>query len=198
MIGFLLCLSGIARVTWRGLTPWLVGLVPCGAVLLISGSRAAFVGLVVGSLVVLLLSGRAAKARILGALLACLAAMWISLGASDLPSDVNPVVRLVESFKPRRSFEADWQRRRDLGLSQRLLSHDPITGYGMEDIGTSTPPTKVAFILPHYVVLQSWVAGGVLALFGTLWLYGTDRKSTRLNSSHQIISYAVFCLKKKN
>src|SRR5207244_12293568 len=25
----------------------------------------------------------------------------------------------------------------------------------------------------------------------------TDRKSTRLNSSHQIISYAVFCLKKK-
>src|SRR5207244_7852486 len=25
-----------------------------------------------------------------------------------------------------------------------------------------------------------------------------DRKSTRLNSSHQIISYAVFCLKKKS
>src|SRR2546426_2091017 len=31
--------------------------------------------------------------------------------------------------------------------------------------------------------------------------YGTvaiDRKSTRLNSSHLVISYAVFCLKKKN
>src|SRR5258708_24674595 len=27
--------------------------------------------------------------------------------------------------------------------------------------------------------------------------FETDRKSTRLNSSHQIISYAVFCLKKK-
>src|SRR2546426_2333488 len=27
---------------------------------------------------------------------------------------------------------------------------------------------------------------------------GTDRKSTRLNSSHLVISYAVFCLKKKN
>src|SRR5438105_8591104 len=26
----------------------------------------------------------------------------------------------------------------------------------------------------------------------------TDRKSTRLNSSHEWISYAVFCLKKKN
>src|SRR5690625_5504362 len=27
--------------------------------------------------------------------------------------------------------------------------------------------------------------------------HGTDRKSTRLNSSHVAISYAVFCLKKK-
>src|SRR5207244_7467007 len=30
-----------------------------------------------------------------------------------------------------------------------------------------------------------------------LHLSNRDRKSTRLNSSHQIISYAVFCLKKK-
>src|SRR2546426_4035813 len=29
-------------------------------------------------------------------------------------------------------------------------------------------------------------------------LYQVDRKSTRLNSSHLVISYAVFCLKKKN
>src|SRR3712207_7960952 len=28
-------------------------------------------------------------------------------------------------------------------------------------------------------------------------IYNTDRKSTRLNSSHANISYAVFCLKKK-
>src|SRR3712207_7722622 len=28
--------------------------------------------------------------------------------------------------------------------------------------------------------------------------FGADRKSTRLNSSHANISYAVFCLKKKN
>src|SRR5258708_27189520 len=28
-------------------------------------------------------------------------------------------------------------------------------------------------------------------------IFKLDRKSTRLNSSHQIISYAVFCLKKK-
>src|SRR5256885_6668006 len=30
----------------------------------------------------------------------------------------------------------------------------------------------------------------------TVWS-GPDRKSTRLNSSHLVISYAVFCLKKK-
>src|SRR3712207_9558885 len=29
------------------------------------------------------------------------------------------------------------------------------------------------------------------------WIAGRDRKSTRLNSSHANISYAVFCLKKK-
>src|SRR5258708_13909966 len=34
-------------------------------------------------------------------------------------------------------------------------------------------------------------------IFGLDALHRRDRKSTRLNSSHQIISYAVFCLKKK-
>src|SRR5258708_30756022 len=33
--------------------------------------------------------------------------------------------------------------------------------------------------------------------FAFLEIAFEDRKSTRLNSSHQIISYAVFCLKKK-
>src|SRR5687768_18478370 len=32
---------------------------------------------------------------------------------------------------------------------------------------------------------------------GTGWPLSIDRKSTRLNSSHGYISYAVFCLKKK-
>src|SRR5947209_17356733 len=32
---------------------------------------------------------------------------------------------------------------------------------------------------------------------GTVSVPGVDRKSTRLNSSHANISYAVFCLKKK-
>src|SRR5256885_12060264 len=40
---------------------------------------------------------------------------------------------------------------------------------------------------------------GEVALDSTGRLVGPgDRKSTRLNSSHLVISYAVFCLKKKN
>src|SRR5688500_19799395 len=35
-------------------------------------------------------------------------------------------------------------------------------------------------------------------LNGSLYAPQEDRKSTRLNSSHLVISYAVFCLKKNN
>src|SRR3712207_7973636 len=38
----------------------------------------------------------------------------------------------------------------------------------------------------------------VVAILGLILLIVVDRKSTRLNSSHANISYAVFCLKKKN
>src|SRR3712207_8083552 len=41
-------------------------------------------------------------------------------------------------------------------------------------------------------------AGGAkISLADLIVLAGSDRKSTRLNSSHANISYAVFCLKKK-
>src|SRR5437762_7002442 len=43
-----------------------------------------------------------------------------------------------------------------------------------------------------------WAAAPVLAPRGTVTgIPNEDRKSTRLNSSHRCISYAVFCLKKK-
>src|SRR5438552_10510794 len=49
---------------------------------------------------------------------------------------------------------------------------------------------------------NAWVGGYELDLVvrrGRSVVFAeVDRKSTRLNSSHQIISYAVFCLKKKN
>src|SRR2546426_9328606 len=42
------------------------------------------------------------------------------------------------------------------------------------------------------------VSGVDVVVRGGQVVTATDRKSTRLNSSHLVISYAVFCLKKKN
>src|SRR5258708_18954350 len=49
----------------------------------------------------------------------------------------------------------------------------------------------------NFVMVQPQVFG-VFKILGLDHYEVRDRKSTRLNSSHQIISYAVFCLKKKN
>src|SRR5260221_9476396 len=47
------------------------------------------------------------------------------------------------------------------------------------------------------VLCQRLVDVGCQAVMPWAAPIGTDRKSTRLNSSHTVISYAVFCLKKK-
>src|SRR5437588_3109262 len=41
------------------------------------------------------------------------------------------------------------------------------------------------------------VLAGTIKTISTTSIVSLDRKSTRLNSSHTVISYAVFCLKKK-
>src|SRR5262245_62473168 len=67
------------------------------------------------------------------------------------------------------------------------------------------PPRSTLF--PYTTLFRSTVAIGsglLVAILGPLLLASAvpdstvDRKSTRLNSSHLGISYAVFCLKKKN
>src|SRR5258708_12802868 len=57
------------------------------------------------------------------------------------------------------------------------------------------PASKSAFCCASCLTRRS-----ILACWALIWAQQAsieDRKSTRLNSSHQIISYAVFCLKKK-
>src|SRR5437867_8355204 len=58
---------------------------------------------------------------------------------------------------------------------------------------------KQAFISVISLISTLGVTVGVMALVIALALMTglQDRKSTRLNSSHRTISYAVFCLKKK-
>src|SRR2546430_3819089 len=64
------------------------------------------------------------------------------------------------------------------------------------------PPRSTLF--PYTTLFRSAEQdGGTIAVFPPphAWFFPrdrTDRKSTRLNSSHSQISYAVFCLKKKN
>src|SRR5690625_6640375 len=52
------------------------------------------------------------------------------------------------------------------------------------------------FILDSYQIFFYGCLAGLLIVFIDVILM-VDRKSTRLNSSHVAISYAVFCLKKK-
>src|SRR5690606_40925436 len=73
---------------------------------------------------------------------------------------------------------------------------------------TSVPDWVRARALSVYILVffGSMAAGGALWGFVAsqasiplaLFAAAGDRKSTRLNSSHVKISYAVFCLKKKN
>src|SRR5690625_6272228 len=49
----------------------------------------------------------------------------------------------------------------------------------------------------HGLVSNVTFVEGLVKFRGKWFAYYGDRKSTRLNSSHVAISYAVFCLKKK-
>src|SRR5947209_16952821 len=70
-----------------------------------------------------------------------------------------------------------------------LFRSDPYLVARVEPLAEETEKTTVVEALMR----------AVLALFEkTVKASKTDRKSTRLNSSHANISYAVFCLKKKN
>src|SRR3712207_7066758 len=59
----------------------------------------------------------------------------------------------------------------------RIMSHIPSIGFLLLELGAFTP---ILYAFRERERIQS-----------------IDRKSTRLNSSHANISYAVFCLKKK-
>src|SRR5438270_3402497 len=69
------------------------------------------------------------------------------------------------------------------------------------------PATTEIYTLSLHDALPIWSRCMARTACGVFWLSGcsptastataSDRKSTRLNSSHSQISYAVFCLKKK-
>src|SRR5438552_10922173 len=83
---------------------------------------------------------------------------------------------VVDSFHQRCQVRLSWQKCTAAGLSRRSLSSD-------------RPKVDASSIMP--------ARGASPSNMLTVQQASPDRKSTRLNSSHQIISYAVFCLKKK-
>src|SRR2546429_2603704 len=83
-------------------------------------------------------------------------------------STLFPYTTLFRSGDPVGSIYSDYAR------THRMTEGRP---YKVEGIGGDKIPTSL-----HWDVIDEWI----------------DRKSTRLNSSHGYISYAVFCLKKKN
>src|SRR2546426_6736105 len=84
-------------------------------------------------------------------------------------------------------LQGDWSS--DVCSSDLTTRRPPVSGTtvqnapaGMEPIGAPSPSSVTnSSPSPPSVTLDA----------------PTDRKSTRLNSSHLVISYAVFCLKKK-
>src|SRR5256885_7332256 len=89
-------------------------------------------------------------------------------------------------------------------LASWAVPNGPPLEPGKRRLAVHTEDHPIEYLTFHGVIPDGYGAGTM-----TIWDQGTydlllekpgsggDRKSTRLNSSHLVISYAVFCLKKK-
>src|SRR5699024_12114583 len=107
------------------------------------------------------------------------AALYVCLSIS-----CSPAHRALHSFPTRRSSDLDAAIRVDTTPAQQVLASN----------GT---PLNLSFG-GHYNLSARLPLSNMPLLLRQAFVMSEDRKSTRLNSSHVSISYAVFCLKKKN
>src|SRR3712207_7571457 len=81
------------------------------------------------------------------------------------------------------------------GIGRRITGHTTGLESTKSKLGTGLTNGLSGNHTDSLTLLNHAGSGQVTAV--TLHTYAIDRKSTRLNSSHANISYAVFCLKKK-
>src|SRR5258708_2443907 len=116
------------------------------------------------------------------------------------------IVAIMVAGRSGRAYAAE------LGAMKMREEIDALRTMGFDPVEVLIVPRVLALVIALPILA---FFGSMAALYGgglVAWLYGgmspeiyiarlreaiSDRKSTRLNSSHQIISYAVFCLKKK-
>src|SRR5690606_42145717 len=102
----------------------------------------------------------------------------LPLGPPTLSLSIHDSHRHLHSFPTRRSSDLSGADLEGATGAATILDNDSRTA-------------------PPAVQLRSPAAGGIFLEGNPIVIEAEDRKSTRLNSSHVKISYAVFCLKKK-
>src|SRR5690606_40930057 len=97
--------------------------------------------------------------------------------------------RQLHSFPTRRSSDLNMTRDYNKGISQITYNH---LNLPKEILFSGTPTRKILYLYDALCqkVQKKVINGSEI----TTTDYLGDRKSTRLNSSHVKISYAVFCL----
>src|SRR5690606_15158587 len=90
-------------------------------------------------------------------------------------------------------------------LQEKNALDEIVVTAGRKPEHISTVPSSISILTSEEIEAQSQIntnisniLGNSIPGLGVSSNKATDRKSTRLNSSHVKISYAVFCLKKKN
>src|SRR2546427_5641914 len=90
-----------------------------------------------------------------------------------------------------------WHRIFDCQEGSREIDRDGLRPFGKREFFNRSPHAIDASIGKYNVDPPPAVKHLLYCPLHLIFLSDIDRKSTRLNSSHSQISYAVFCLKKK-
>src|SRR5215216_7271337 len=138
--------------------------------------------------------------------------VWLPLMPETAGVDDADLDRVLIGGRERRDiviadYDASWPRRFEVERN-RIAGALGSRALRIEHIGSTAVPGLAAKPIVDILVDVARLEDADLARAGYVLrvreddhrMFRTpelDRKSTRLNSSHQIISYAVFCLKKK-